>query len=542
VVRRRIARTSAAGLVLAALACVLAVLSPSAADPAERVRLLIVGDSMTQGSAGDWTWRYRLWKELERSGADVDLVGPSTDLFDVTTNDFGSHDYVDPDFDQDHAARWGLTLAFPDEHRSIADLVTDYHPDVVVELLGVNDLTWLQGSPEELIDGLRDWVAAGRAVDPDLDFVLGRIPQPWLEKVSVFNEELEELADELGTESSRVVVAESDADLARDEDSWDGAHPNARGEIKIAAGVADALADLGIGAAVPRPLPIEQTVLGPRLPALIGPVTASPHSIHLSWTRSPGAPQTEVWARDATAAEPWHRVGDRTESTEATLDGLSAWHRFEVKVLPVKGQAAADDMFSAAATIEVPGDHLDRPEPSGSAGSDGTATVSWPPVPGATSYAVQWRRADLAGAWSGTTTAAGSVVVGGLVGRAAYAFRVQAVRGDLVSDFSAEAQLSVPPVAAAAVLVLRRTGHGFRTRAARVPAATSYTLRVATAARCRRVPGDARFTIRAAGLVRPAKRLRSDARAVWVRWVAVRDGVEGSLAPESTRCVRLPRR
>ena len=44
------------------------------------MRILIVGDSMTQGSAGDWTWRYGLWKHLDDADVDVDFVGPNDDL------------------------------------------------------------------------------------------------------------------------------------------------------------------------------------------------------------------------------------------------------------------------------------------------------------------------------------------------------------------------------------------------------------------------------------------------------------------------------
>ncbi|MFC7503453.1 hypothetical protein, partial [Nocardioides sp. GCM10030258] len=40
--------------------------------PDDVVRVLIVGDSVTQGSSGDWTWRYRLWRHLQDAGLAVD--------------------------------------------------------------------------------------------------------------------------------------------------------------------------------------------------------------------------------------------------------------------------------------------------------------------------------------------------------------------------------------------------------------------------------------------------------------------------------------
>jgi len=527
--------------VLAALVCFPAASSPSAAGPDAPVRVLIIGDSMTQGSAGDWTWRYRLWKDLQASGADVEFVGPSTDMFDVTTTTFGSHDYVDPDFDQDHAARWGLSLAFPDEHRSIGDLVTDYDPDVVVEMLGVNDLTWLQGSPDDLINGLRGWVAAGRQVDPGVDFVLGRIPQPWLEKVPVFNNELEGLAGELSNADSKVVVAESDADISRATDSWDTFHPNARGEIKIAAGMADALAELGIGQAVPRPLPIAETVVGPRFPAVPAAPTTALHSVHLTWTRSPGAPETDVYARDVTTGEPWHQVGPRTQDTEATIDGLPGWHWFEFKLLPVKGQPAADDMFSDVVAAEVPGDALGSPTPTVLAGPDGTATARWQPVLGATAYAVQWRPSDSAAWTSPEGTVATSYALSGLTSGTDVELRVRAVRGSLVGSWSDVVTARVPALPAVARVDVRGTARGFWTSARPVAGADGYTLRVATVARCGHPPRMRRFTVAAAGLARPVRRVVTDAAAVWVRWTASRGGVEGEVASSSSRCLTLRR-
>lgn len=117
---------------LAALVCVPGQSSSVAADVP--VRILVVGDSVTQGSAGDWTWRYRLWRHLQATSAvPVDLVGPRDDLYDHRARTSGNHDYVDPAFDTQHAARWGTNLAVADV--PIHQLVETYQPDVVVALL-----------------------------------------------------------------------------------------------------------------------------------------------------------------------------------------------------------------------------------------------------------------------------------------------------------------------------------------------------------------------------------------------------------------------
>src|SRR5699024_7011450 len=88
---------------LGAALALLAALAPSAmpaatAAPPDPVRIMIIGDSVAQGSIGDWTWRYRLWQTLKSADESFDFVGPRSDVYDLETYEFGSHTYADPDF------------------------------------------------------------------------------------------------------------------------------------------------------------------------------------------------------------------------------------------------------------------------------------------------------------------------------------------------------------------------------------------------------------------------------------------------------------
>src|SRR5690606_27816294 len=112
----------------------LAIAAPAQAeDPA---RVLIVGDSVTHGSDGVYSWRYFSWKGLEQTGAAVDFVGPHQGTF--IDGDTWGGGYADPAFDQDHAARWGLSM-FEMSHSpsetapTIGALVAAEDPDVIVE-------------------------------------------------------------------------------------------------------------------------------------------------------------------------------------------------------------------------------------------------------------------------------------------------------------------------------------------------------------------------------------------------------------------------
>jgi hypothetical protein len=326
--------------------------TPERVEPGlvEPLRVLIVGDSVTQGSSGDWTWRYRLWQHLQAtSPTPVDLVGPRNDVWDYLSDQPGSQAYVDPAFDRDHAARWGMTLAFADA--PIDELVETYQPDVVVEMLGINDLLFLTHSPERVEQDIENFVTSARSADPDIEVVLSTVSQTWVSGAPQLNAQIVATADALDAAESRVVVADAHEGYARSEHTFDGSHPNAQGEVIIAASVADELAGLGIGAVPQRPLP--EVPLGPRIPSVLSGEVEDGR-VRLSWTRSPGAATTQVRRRDVTAGGGWVVVADQ-EDLSWTPASVPVGHQLQFLVLPRKGwQLAAADVASNVVTLTVP--------------------------------------------------------------------------------------------------------------------------------------------------------------------------------------------
>jgi len=266
-------------------------------------------------------------------------------------------------------------------------------------------------------------------------------------------------------------------------------------------------------------------------------------SLDLTWQVSPGATGYAVRTRDLTAGGSWQRVAHHLTGTSYQVTGLPAWHEVQVQLAPSKGQwEAAPDAWSGVVDLEVLGDRLDPPRAQvTSSSSAGTMSLSWPAVPGATSYSVQWRRADQPELWRvGPTTTGASATVAGLTNRTGYAFRVLAERSSLLSWFSDEVAAVVPPLPAVRRVRAARAPNGaVLTSGERVADATSYVVTAAPAASCVRKPRGGRFALVADGVARPRHRFRIEAPAVWVRWVAVRGGVEGDLARSSTSCVRL---
>jgi lysophospholipase L1-like esterase len=340
------------------------------ADVAPPVRILLVGDSVTQGSAGDWTWRYRLWQHFESAGVDVDFVGPRNDILDNVTNTQGSTLYADPDFDRDHAARWGMQLALPDV--PIGELVETYDPDVVVEMLGVNDLIFGAKAPDAVAAAVGSFVEDARAADPEVDLVLAEATQHWFTNVPEFNADVEDLVA-LSTDDSRVTVAHTATDYDKYADTWDTSHPNARGEVRIAAAVADSLAAIGVGPPAARPLVMPP--VGPRTPPVVR-ATPADGSVQLTWTDPPGATSEYIWGRDATVGEAWQGPWQVTGSTWTALYLVNG-HRYQYRLQPIKGDDEPEGDVRSLTVTAVPFPPPLAPEGMRAVAGRRCATLRW---------------------------------------------------------------------------------------------------------------------------------------------------------------------
>lgn len=401
--------------------------APAAAEPTpEPVRILLVGDSVTQGSAGDWTWRYRLWEHLDAAGVEFDLVGPRTDLYDNIAGEHGSAAYAEGEFDRDHAARWGMQVEVLDV--PIADLVAEHRPDVVVEMLGFNDLYALR-APETVAARIGRFVEEARSADAGLDVVLAEATQSWVPAVPALNALLPGVAATTTTTGSRVVVAGTAAGHDEARDTWDGSHPNARGEVLIAWAVADALHDLGVGPAADRTVPLPP--VGPRTGARLA---AAPEdgSATLTWQGPAGATSQYVWVRDVTAGQQWTRLPFRVAGGVWTGGYLVNGHRYDYRLQPVKGDDEPDGKVFSNVVSVVPAPPPAAPGRLAGAAGRRCAVLTWREPRYARDYQVQlrtpygWRTLG--------RTARPRYLASGLPTAARWTFRVRSWRGDQRGD------------------------------------------------------------------------------------------------------------
>src|SRR4029077_3727259 len=137
-------------------------------------RIMIVGDSITQGSSGDYTWQYWLYEHLRADGVSPQMVGPYGWLFNNVTNTQGDHSYANPKFEHANDASWGMALFR--EKDVIGGKVATYRPDYLLVLLGLNDIIWFGISPSGMAENLASFIAAARTARPHIRIVLGLIP------------------------------------------------------------------------------------------------------------------------------------------------------------------------------------------------------------------------------------------------------------------------------------------------------------------------------------------------------------------------------
>ncbi len=315
------------------------------------LKVMVVGDSMSHGAEGDWTWRYRLWEWFRSEGVAVDFVGPYGGTHEPALaaapsppplqgadpappgalRTSGGYAAGAEAFDSDHFAVWGRQVA--QDKTLIRDQVALHQPDYLLVGLGFNDLGWFVSGPEGTLDSMRTLVEQARAAKPDLRFALANVPQRTRmggredlpRNTDAYNGMLAAAIPSWSTGSSPVALVDWRGNYACEldgcPDGYDGLHPNATGEYRIAQAFERTLHhSYGLGSAVPavpavipaRPTPVPNDVVA----------SSTPGGITVTWDAVYGAYGYTVRSRQKGAAT-WgeSRVGANRHDTAWTVDG-----------------------------------------------------------------------------------------------------------------------------------------------------------------------------------------------------------------------------
>jgi hypothetical protein len=169
--------------------------------PGLKIKVMVVGDSISQGTEGDFTWRYRLWEWIQSQKTAVEFVGPYNGTVppqgrpppssiplddnlratDVSKSQWGTWGGYAPSADTlflqenggAHFALWGRS-AFQ-VRETIAQQVKTYMPDLMLVELGFNDLGWFWG-PEDTVQSMETLIRNAREVNPRLKFAVSNVP------------------------------------------------------------------------------------------------------------------------------------------------------------------------------------------------------------------------------------------------------------------------------------------------------------------------------------------------------------------------------
>lgn len=373
--------------VVSALAVVCAglfIATPAQARDAEPTRVLILGDSITQGSTGDYTWRYFFWKSLQSSPESFDFVGPKTEVRDpanwYAADAAPGTGYADPNFDQDHAARWGMGVSWIDgtfdgvnghiygpsglgADNTVAKMAVRYQPDVVVNMLGVNDLNpgRFDGLPvSAIVEKQRKVIMDARAANPSVKVLFTLMGHQWFmaARGTEYNTLLTAMVNEMNTPTSPVsLIVPGITDVS---DTYDTVHPKTSGQVKIAERVRRGLLSVEVGfGSTPVAMPaapvtqtatpvsiVPQPVAKPAAPAVkpaakpaVAPmgkvsrvkVTRTKKTATVRWVSAKNSASTEVWKK--VGAKAWKKAAV-TKAQKVTLK-VPANKILKIKVRPV---------------------------------------------------------------------------------------------------------------------------------------------------------------------------------------------------------------
>ncbi|EFQ26005.1 fibronectin type III domain-containing protein [Colletotrichum graminicola] len=316
-------------------------------DVSPPIRVMIVGDSMTQGREGDFTWRYRLWQWMTAEGVNFQFVGPykGTKTPEVSRPTHPPASDTEPTldsnvpvdlggyaagvrFDSCHFSVWGLQATQCNE--LVQDQVERFRPDYMLVMLGFNDMGWGVADAKGTIVAMEQLINRTRAANPTAKLAIADVPQrtpmEGTEKlapmVDRYNQLLRTSARNWGTQQSPIELVEIRDNYDCSHGSYDGLHPNALGEFQIARAFSRSLVrgysigthELSIPLKIPeRPTPVPANIVA----------EAVAYGVAVTWDAVYGALGYDVRSREGTGSL-W--IESRTESNRCdstcTQEGL----------------------------------------------------------------------------------------------------------------------------------------------------------------------------------------------------------------------------
>jgi lysophospholipase L1-like esterase len=197
------------------------------ATAAAPVRIMPLGDSIT-GSPG--CWRAVLWNKLQSTGyTSIDFVGT-----------LGPQGCGVP-YDGDNEGHGGFLATAVAQQNQLPGWLSATHPDIVVMHFGTNDV-WSNIAPDRIMAAYSTLVDQMRQSNPNMKVLVAQLipmnPGSCPEcaaRVTALNAKIPGWAAAKSTSRSPVIAVDQWNGFSTATDTYDGVHPNAAGDDKIAA-------------------------------------------------------------------------------------------------------------------------------------------------------------------------------------------------------------------------------------------------------------------------------------------------------------------
>lgn len=316
------------------------------------LRVLIDGDSMTAGLEGDFTWRYRIKQWFDRQGIAVDFVGP---FFGVRAAEkarpplppskqppaptldgpYGKVNGTSVRFDSLHSAKWGKPVT--EGKTQIRNLVESFQPDLILVALGFNDVGWFYADDVGTRNSMKEYVDNARLANPNVRFVIADIPyrttlgswrQDLIDKTTRYDQALPSAIASWSTTQSPIGLAPFNRNYGCDpnattcDSTYDGLHPNYKGDFRIASAFAEGMVNK-FAWATEKTIPITGNTERPLDTPTGMQFDGTKQGLTATWTPVFGATSYDVqWREKAPNTSTW---GDWTDASSGFARYDKGW-------------------------------------------------------------------------------------------------------------------------------------------------------------------------------------------------------------------------
>lgn len=202
----------------------------------EPVKIMLIGDSITEGFDSSCSYRRYLDGMLRRSGHLIDFVG-SRERHNDNRTEPDSYEY-----DVDHEGHWGKDSQWFAEN--MPGLLRDDAPDVAVIHIGTEDLLALSRTAEEIVGNISKVIETLRSKNKTVKIVLAKLipAEGKADEVETLGRRIAEYITSHSTVESPILMADQHTGFNLSSDlAGDGILPSAAGAKKMASIFADAI-------------------------------------------------------------------------------------------------------------------------------------------------------------------------------------------------------------------------------------------------------------------------------------------------------------